>query len=546
MRVTATQRRAVGKLGGEQTAKGASIPVPIEGWDAISPVAAMSPKRAFRLTNWFPQPSWVEVRKGHVKYSNTGTGLPVETVADYQGVSTRELFAASNGKIFNSTIAGTATAVVTGLTNSRFQFINFATTGGNFLYMVNGADAPQYYDGSSWAVAVLTGVTGADIIGVNAHKNRLWYTVTNSSSAWYLPVDQIQGAAVEFPLGGLWNKGGFLMAMATWSVDAGSGPDDYAVFISSRGQVAIYQGTDPSAAATWNLVGVFDMGAPIGRRCFTRAGADVAIICVDGVVPLSKVMIFERAAIPKVALTQNIQRVMNQSARDYMDNFGWELISYPRGTRVILNVPVSENSSQVQYVMNTLNGAWCLFTGMNFNCWALLNDNLFGGGNDGIVYQADRGGSDPTTSIVADMMTSYNYFGDRGKQKRWMMCRPLLTTDQTVAPGLAFNVDFQTNAPISIPQTASIGSSLWDQGVWDVALWSAGVVTQTIWTSVAAIGYCSSIRMVVSIDAQSAGTAAAKWNRGMWGTNTWGNPQVGDITLQVNGFDLTMQQGAFI
>jgi hypothetical protein len=43
--------------------------------------------------------------------------------------------------------------------------------------------------------------------------------------------------------------------------------DDYAAFITSEGQVAVYSGADPASSTTWSLVGVFDIGAPIGRRC---------------------------------------------------------------------------------------------------------------------------------------------------------------------------------------------------------------------------------------------------------------------------------------
>lgn len=504
-------------------ADGKSIPAPVWGWDALNPVANMPPDHAFRLINWFPQPGYCEIRKGHIAHANTGTGLPVETLATYTGITTRKMFAASGSAIFDVTLS-TASSVVSGLGSARWQYINFATTGGNFLYMVNGVDPPEIYNGTAWSNPVITGLSSSDIIGINSHKNRLWFTIVNSSDAYYLPVDSIQGAAVKFPLGGLWNQGGFLMAMGTWSIDAGTGPDDYAVFISSRGQVAIYSGTNPAAAATWTLVGVFDMGAPIGRRCLTRVGADIAIICLDGVVPLSRAMIFERAAVQKVALTENIQRVMSDAATNYADHFGWQLISYPRGNRAILNVPQIENNTQVQYVMNTLHGAWCEFDGMNANCWELLNELLYFGGNNGIVYQADTGGGDPDVTMRADMMTAYNYFGDRGHQKRWMMCRPLLTTDQSVQPGLAFNVDFQTDADIDVTATAPAGASLWDVALWDVGVWAPGVVTEAFWDSVTGIGYCASIRLVVDVLPTS----------------------VDAITLQVNGFDLVLEQGAFV
>lgn len=543
MRLTALAAKGLpGRYPAVAPATGASVPSPIEGWDAVSPIAAMSPKRAVKLINWFPQPDWVEVRKGFVTHSNTQTGMPVETLAAYQGSVSAKLFAASDDSIFDVTSGNPSAASVTGLGNVRFQYVNFATTGGNFLYMVNGADAPQYYDGTSWDVASISDISPESIIGVNSHKNRLWFTLENSSDAAYLPVDSIQGAAVLFPLGGLWSKGGYLMAMGTWSIDGGTGLDDYAVFVSSRGQCAIFSGIDPDN--DFSLVGVFDMGAPIGRRCFTRVGADLALICVDGVVPLSKAMI-ERAAVIAVSLTARIQRVMTQSARDYSDNFGWQLLAYPRGTRAILNVPIVENGEQEQYVMNTLTGAWCRFTGMNANCWELLNDKLYFGGNSGVVYEADKGGTDVGSIMRADMMTAFNYFNQRGIQKRWTMCRPLLTTDLSVSPGIAFNVDFQEDAGIFVPTSTQNPQALWDVAEWDDAVWAGEVVTRGAWTSVSGIGYCSSIRMVADFPHPHEGEQAL-WGEGLWGIGRWGELDGAEVTLRVNGFDLTMARGSFI
>lgn len=525
--------------------QGKSLPPPVEGWDAISPIAAMPPKRAVTLDNWFPQPEWVEVRRGHSRYAFLEISNPVETLACYQGASSTKLFAAADGSIFDVTSGGNVvTADVTGLANARFQFINFSTTGGHFLQLVNGVDAPQYYDGSAWHVATITGSAGA-AIGINAHKNRIWYIPQNSTKPEYLPVDSFQGAVTGFELGGLMTLGGYVMAMGTWSIDAGDGPDDYAVFVTSRGQVIIYSGTNPASANTWTLVGVFNMGAPIGRRCLTRVGADVAIICIDGVVPLSKAMIFERAAVVKVTLTHNIQRVMNQSARSYGDNFGWQLISYPRGTRAILNVPITENEEQQQYVMNTLTGAWCRFTGDNANCWELMNDRLFFGGNDGRVYEGDTSGTITGGTLECNMLTAFNYYGTSGLNKRWTMCQPLITTDRAVTPSIAFNVDFRTNATLTTQSAVASVGALWDVAEWDVDVWGGEIVTQTDWISVSGVGKSASIRMAVDIVGPDSGLAAI-WGVGLWGVNTWGEQDGDEITLQVNGFNVTYETGAFI
>lgn len=524
-----------------------SVPPPVEGWDAISPIAAMPIKRAVRLINWFPQTSWVELRRGFIQHADTGTGLPVESVMAYQGLISRRLFAGSDDTVFDVTTSSVS-AGVTGLTNVRIQHINFATTGGNFLYCVNGADSPFYFNGSTWATAAITGV-GVDpteFVTVNAFKNRMFFISNNSTAFHYLDIDSIQGTATRFELGGLMTQGGFLMAMGTWSLDAGDGPEDYAVFVTSRGQVIIYSGTDPDDAATWQLVGRFNMGAPIGRRCLTQVGADIAIICIDGVLPLSKAMIFERAAVVKIALTERIQRVMNESARAYGDHFGWQLISYPKGTRAILNVPVQENEEQQQYVMNTITGAWCLYTGHNGSCWELLDDTPYFGGNEGIVYQADTSGSDNGATISADMMTAFSYYGSPGYNKRWVECQPLITTDGSVTPGITFNTDFREDAPLSVPESTLTTSAKWDNAVWDQAVWPVEATVQTDWRAVTGVGHCASIRLAVEV--RQPIIAGDEWSSSLWGSAVWfGDNAAPDVTLQINGFNVAYEKGqAFV
>lgn len=538
----ASKPTTLGRIPDTRVAKGVSLPAPVEGWDAVSPISEMPPTRAIRLDNWFPQPGWVEARKGCRSHASCGIAEPVETAMPYQGVSSQELFYACDDSIFNGD--GIGGALVSGLGNARFQYINFSGTGGHWLQCVNGVDAPQYYDGTDWLVATITGSSGP-AININAFKGRIWYIPINSTKAEYLPVDSIQGAVKGFELGGEMTMGGHLVAMATWSVDGGNGPNDYAVFITSRGQVMIYKGTDPEDASDWGIVQKFTIGAPLGYRCFTNVGADVAIVCIDGVIPLSKAMIFERSAIVSATMTQNIQRVMNESARLYGNNFGWQLIAYPKGTRAILNVPISEGNIAHQYVMNTQTGAWCRFIGQNANCWALLNDNLYFGGANGILYQADVTSADETQPIRADMMTAYSYYGVRGMQKRWTMVQPNLTTDNQVFPGIAFNVDFQDNAPISVPSTGVSPGSVWDEAVWDVNTYGGSISTQTNWTSVSGIGQAASIRYVVDIDT-FLNSLVMIWGEGLWGVNLWGPGSGGEITLQINGFNVVFEVGAFI
>lgn len=524
MRLTALMQRNRRTGGGRVVSRGASIPAPTGGWDAISPLANMPPDRAILFDNWVARTGYVELRAGHIELADTGTGQPVETIMAYHAANSLsdKLFAASAADFYEVS-TGTPAAAGLALSNARWQYVNFTTTGGHFLWACNGADAARAFNGAAWVLPALTGITSSDIINVAIHKNRLWFTQKNSTKAAYLPVDSFQGAATQFELGGLFSLGGFLMAIATWSVDNGNGSDDNIVFISSKGQVAVYSG-DPSA--TFTLIGVFAIGAPIGRRCLTKVGADVAVISIDGVLPISQALVIERSASIKVSLTANIQTVMAQSARDWKDNFGWQLTSYPRGTLAILNVPAAEGASQQQYVMNTVTGAWCRFLGMEANCWEVYQDRLFFGGNDGSVFEADRGGSDNGQAINVDFKQAFNYFKTRGNQKRWTMIRPLLTTDGQVTPGIGLNVDFRDDAEVVSPASSLSPSAMWDVAIWDVDVWPLLERSVTDWTSISGIGYCASIRMKASI------------------LSTGGD----NLTpvLRVNGFDTTFESGAYI
>ena len=390
----------------------------------------------------------------------------------------------------------------------------------------NGIDVPVIYNGSTWAQMSLTGVIPGNIASWTAWMGRLWCTLVNSTQVGYLGNSSIAGAVTTFDLGQTMSRGGFVNAISTWTQDSKQTVDEYIAFSTSRGQVIVYQGTDPSTANTFALVGVYDLGAPIGRRCFLRISGNLWFICVDGVLPMSEMLLQDRAASAKVAPTTNIQNAMMNSARLYAGNFGWQFIEYARGQLAILNIPQVENQTSVQYVMNTLTGAWCQFTGLNANCWEVLSDVPYFGSNDGKVYQWDYGSGDYTgslnLSVTATVQTAFNYFESRGHLKRWTMVRPILTTDSSVTPGVGLNIDFGTGAPISIPSTVSSTGAQWDVALWDVDVWPIGSTTVANWTTVEGIGQCASIITQVA---------------------TSDNGSANGVTLQLNGWDLIAEPG---
>jgi hypothetical protein len=265
------------------------------------------------------------------------------------------------------------------------------------------------------------------------------------------------------------------------------------VIITSKGEIAVYKGTDPSSASTFALVGVYLVGAPVGRRCFTKIGGDIAIITIDGVMPLAQALAASRSK-PAIALTDKIKGAFNVAAQIYGLNFGWEAILFPKGSFVLFNIPCAEGSGQHQYVMNTTTRAWCRFIGWDANCWAIFNDELYFGGN-GVVTKAWVGQSDNGMNITADGKQAFNYFGSRGQTKIWKMVRPILQANGSIGAVIDLNVDFEDSASPSVPSFTGISESLWDQAIWDEDVWGGGLITIKDWQSLSGEGYCAAFRM---------------------------------------------------
>jgi hypothetical protein len=477
-----------------------SLPAPTGGWNARDSIADMPGDDAVQLINMFPMPTQCALRFGYSQFA-TNTGGAVETIMNYAGAASSKLFAIAHtmptASVFNVTSGGAVgVADLSGLTNARWQYINVTTSGGNFIEMCNGADGVYTYDGTTWTdrSAAITGVTAANLIGINLFKNRVWFVEAGTLKAWYLPTQSIQGAANALDMSAYAPHGGYLMAMATWTIDAGYGVDDLAVFVTNNGDVLVWRGTDPSSASTWALVGVWWLGSPVGRRCFVKWKGDMLLITQDGVLPLSGALQSSRLN-PRVALTDKIQSQMSAAVTIYGANFGWQLLPFPQQNMLILNVPVQTGDIQEQYVMNTITGAWGQFQGWNANCWELYNNEIYFGG-DTYVGKAWNTNADNGVAINTSALQAFNYFGSRGQLKRFTMMRPTLFTNGTPSIQASINVDFDTSAPAAslsfLPISAS--TALWDAGVWDTALWGADLAIANGWQGATGVGYCGAPR----------------------------------------------------
>lgn len=476
-----------------------SVPAPVGGVNARDSLASMPPTDAIVMDNWFPLTSAVSVRNGCQVWA-TGLPGPVNTVMAFNGLTTRKLFAASGTSIYDVTSTGAVGgAVVTGLTSDKLQHVMFNAGGGNVLVWVNGVDTPQVYNGSTWANSTVSGsgLTPANLITVTAFQNRCWYIEKDSMNVWYTGVLAYQGALTKLPLGQLFRMGGTLVQMATWTVDNVSGMNDWAAFITSEGEVAIYQGYDPSTTSTWSLIGVFRVGRPIGRRCYTKVASDVFIITADGLTPLSAAMLTDRVQGDK-EVTYKIANAINNDVQQFNANFGWQVIEFPLGNKLIINVPESSTISH-QWVMNSITKAWCRFRNWNAYCWELQQDSLYFGGNT-IVYQADVGNADAGNAITADCKPAFSYFDLPGQMKQFVMCRPIFQTSYPIQPTVTLNVDFN-DVPGTNLTFNYAGTSPWNTSPWNTTPW-AGISNQFIeknWQGTGGLGYVATGRVTVNL-----------------------------------------------
>ena len=475
----------------QQASQTVTVAAPIGGWNARDALGAMDPLDAVTLQNFWPGTNSVILRNGYTKHA---TGLPaqVQTLMAYSSGTANKLFAVSDGKIYDATNTGAVgAAAVSGLTNSKFQYVNITTPGGSYLMAVNGADKLRTFDGTNWhtdgdgSPYDITNVDTATVSNITLFKNRIWLTTSNTLKAWYLPVNSIGGAAVALDMTSVFQLGGYIMAGMTWTLDAGYGVDDYLVFITSNGEALVWRLTDPTTPSGIQQIGLYKLGAPIGRRCYTKFGGDLLVITQDGVVPMSGALQSSRLD-PRVSITNKIQYAMSSAISTYGANFGWQLLYYPKENQLILNVPISVGTQQ-QYVMNNITKSWCNFTGWAANCWELHIDDPYFGGN-GYVGKAWNGNTDDTSDIAGFSLQSFQSYGT-ALQKQCKMIRYHLQTNGSPAVFGNVNVDYNLADESAQLNFSTSIYGLWDSGLWDTAIWGAGLVPSADWQGATNIGY---------------------------------------------------------
>ena len=389
---------------------------------------------------------------------------------------------------------------ITGATPTEYNgtYVITVTGSNTFTYTMASTPASNATVVGAYSVIGITGINSNKFVNVNLFKNRLYFTEKDSLNAWYLPLDSIGGLASPLYFGGIARNSGYLQAMGTWTLDAGQGADDYAVFVTSMGEVLVYNGTDPDQVDQWALKGVWQLGQTFNRRCFFKWSGDLLLLTQDGLVPLSSALQSSRLD-PRVNLTDKIYYAVSQAATLYFANFGWQINYFASENMLILSIPTSVGMEQ--FVMHTITKSWARFTGIQAYCWEVSGDNDMHFGGNGIVGTFYTALSDNGQNITATAQQAYSYFDSPGQLKRFMMVRPILQSTGGVPSVLCgLSVDFDTQSQLGNVSfnPSALQDGVWDASRWDQANWSGGLITTKIWQGVTGLGFAGSINLNVA------------------------------------------------
>lgn len=427
--------------------------------------------------NFWPSRYGLEPRGGLQEMCYLPPLNPLQKIKTlFQFRATGEFFAATDDQIFRFTAASSGMISASGfdlITNGDWSTYETSTSGGSFLIVCNGLDFPRRYNGTSWSATGFTGPSTLNSLSfIWGYRTRLMFVQKDTMTFWYGGPDSISGALSSQNLGSIFRNGGALLAGGTWSSDSGDGLDDRCVFITTAGEVAIFEGNP--ADASWTKVGVFDLGVALGRKSLVNLSGDLCIATADGIIPISGLVGKDPTDLRSVALTEAItptwRRAVETGARE------WRITKWPRGGMLIAAPLAETGEAQSLYAANMANRAWTEITGWAVTDIEALGDNLYVGTADGRILRAWTGGSDAGAPYVCQVQFPFDPLGDPVSQKMAGHVRSIWRTKSTILPKVSLARDFSDRFP-SPPNASGAPvstDSKWDTSDWDVTDWGRG------------------------------------------------------------------------
>lgn len=339
------------------------------------------------------------------------------------------------------------------------------------------------------------GLTSADMAYVWVYKNRLFFAQKDSMQALYaINVDSVGGDFDVFPLAGVFGQGGNLLFGSAWSLESSGdgGLSEQCVFVSSIGEVAVYQGNDPGGdLASWSKVGTYRVGTPLGRRAFLRGGGDIAIATSVGLVPLSKAISLDITALNVATVSYPIADAWTDAITQRGSD-GWQCEVWSEAKMAVISPPDLVGSSfPVLFISNTETGAWARYTGWRALCMEVFQGRLYFGSPGGLVYIANVSGNDHGETFSGAVAPLFEDMGSPGSAKIGKVARVRARANADVEDQVDMLADFDINLPPAPNATALQGENLWGTAVWGSSVWGEATPSKINqrWASIGGIGY---------------------------------------------------------
>lgn len=464
----------------------ANLPAPVGGLNAYTALMSMPKTDAVLLNNFLPLPSGLDIREGFIDHVTGFVNTPYRMWVYSNGAGAESLWATTDAGIYNATAAGAVPAVSMALTTGKTSSTLIATGANTYMVVVNGTDTLKLYDGAVWT-SVATFNAGAystaQLSFVETYRQRLYFAQRNSLILTYLAVNTfpaLGSTLVTYDLGALFRQGGYIVSLGTWTIDGGTGPEDQLAIASSKGEVAVFSGSDPSSASTWSLRGIYYIGKPLGANCLFKYGGDLLFLSENGLYPLSQAI--QSASIERTrSVTDKVRQVFNNAAQNYAINEGWQVIAQPNLPLLMVNIPSTPQRQQL--VMHAQTGAWATFTGLDAYCFARVGSQLYFATSTTVMRIT--GVNDNGANITATLIQAYSRLGI-SRTKQVVEVKPYFATSGNFTFTLGVLSDFNSLVQGSTIQISSLGSlPLWGSAIWGSAVWAGSTTNIQDWRGVA-------------------------------------------------------------
>lgn len=403
-----TRSQLVAQQGSRARNKPTPVPLPFGGIDMVTPKGMLQPTRAPYLKNWMPIDGELTIRQGYtpIKSRTAPVSILGYNLAGGEGVFVvdGDDWALS----INSSDGLDLVQVNCGLSSDN-QLCGAQHS--DYLCIVDGTNAGiKLFNGSTLSDSVLSGTYASYVWdGIVSHQTRLYLWQTDSLDFYYMNTDAVQGAITKFPLSFLGRLSGTIQTIASWTIDASQGTNDMLAIITTTGQVAVYEGSDPGDALNWRLNGVYTMTEVPGIDTWINVGGDLRVATKQGIVSASEMMrAGELSAAATATTSRGVIPLFRESAAVTGKERYWQSFIDPKGYGVWFNMPTASGSRQVFFSADSVAPFEFDLPAVEF---ASAHGELYFTTSDGKICKAYSAYSDAGTAITATWYSDWMVSG---------------------------------------------------------------------------------------------------------------------------------------